>query len=108
MEISGLAWSGRGRIQAVDVSTDGGRTWTPAELQAPVLSKAFTRFRLPWRWDGREAVLVSRSRDDTGYVQPTRDAIVAARGMKEGPDGFNHFNGTKPWRLSSDGKVTHV
>lgn len=108
IEISGLAWSGRGRIEQVDVSTDGGATWSRAELQAPVLSKAFTRFRLPWRWDGQETVLVARSRDETGYIQPSREAIVAVRGMKEGPDGFNHFNGMKPWKLGSDGQVTHV
>lgn len=108
IEISGLAWSGRGRIEQVDVSTDGGATWSRAELQAPVLSKAFTRFRLPWRWDGQESILVSRSRDETGCIQPSRDAIVAVRGMKQGPDGFNHFNGMKPWKLGSDGRVTHV
>lgn len=108
IEISGLAWSGRGRIERVDVSVDSGRTWRQAELQSPIFTKAFTRFRLPWRWDGQETILVSRSRDDTGYVQPTREAIVTVRGMKEGPDGFNHFNGMKPWRLSRAGQVTHV
>lgn len=108
IEISGLAWSGRGRIEQVDVSTDGGATWSSAELQAPALSKAFTRFRLPWRWDEQEAILVSRARDETGYIQPSREAIVAVRGMKQGPDGFNHFNGMKPWKLGSDGRVTHV
>lgn len=108
VEISGLAWSGRGRIERVDVSTDGGRTWHRAELQTPVLTKAFTRFRFPWQWEGQETILISRSRDETGYVQPTREAIVAVRGMKEGPDGFNHFNGMKPWKLTRDGAVTHV
>jgi sulfane dehydrogenase subunit SoxC len=108
IEISGLAWSGRGRIVQVEVSTDGGKSWVDAELQAPIMSKAFTRFRLPWRWSGEERILVSRSRDETGYRQPTREAIVAARGMKEGPDGFNHFNGMKPWKIGSDGRVTHV
>lgn len=92
----------------MEVSTDGGRTWRQAELQAPVLSKALTRFRLPWRWDGQETILLSRSRDETGYIQPTREAIVAVRGMREGPDGFNHYNGMKPWRLARDGHVTHV
>ncbi len=53
-------------------------------------------------------MLVSRSRDETGYIQPAREAIVAARGMKEGPDGFNHYNGMKPWKLTHEGMVTHV
>jgi sulfane dehydrogenase subunit SoxC len=107
-EISGVAWSGRGRIQRVEVSTDDGRSWRDAELQGPVHSKALTRFRIPWIWKGEEALLQSRSTDETGYVQPTRAALVALRGMSQGPDGFNHFHGIKTWRVHSDGKVTHV
>jgi sulfane dehydrogenase subunit SoxC len=107
-EITGLAWSGRGRIARVEASTDGGRTWTDAVLQEPVLTKAFTRFRLPWSWDGREATLMSRCTDETGYRQPTREELVAARGLKPGPDGFNHYNGIKAWRVGADGAVTHV
>lgn len=107
-EITGLAWSGRGRITRVEVSVDGGPTWKPAELQEPVLSKAFTRFRLPWSWDGGEAALQSRCADETGYVQPTRDALVAVRGMRPGPDGFNHYNGIKTWHVRTDGSVTHA
>src|SRR5512136_2468149 len=38
--ISGLAWSGRGKIKRVDVSVDGGRSWRTARLQGPILSKA--------------------------------------------------------------------
>src|SRR5688572_16114460 len=51
-EITGLAWSGRGAIRRVEVSTDAGRTWRDTVLQEPVLRFAHTRFRLPWRWDG--------------------------------------------------------
>lgn len=107
-EISGLAWSGRGKIARVEVSVDGGMSWREAELQTPVHSKALTRFRFPWRWSGEEAVLQSRSTDETGYLQPTRDALIAARGMKEGPDGLNHYHGIKPWKVNRDGSVTHV
>jgi len=71
-EISGLAWSGYGKITKVDVSADGGKSWSPAALQEPVLAKALTRFRIPWRWNGGPAVLQSRATDETGYVQPTR------------------------------------
>jgi sulfane dehydrogenase subunit SoxC len=105
-EIAGLAWSGRGRIRSVEVSTDAGRTWAAAELQEPILPKAFTRFRLAWRWNGTEATLSSRCTDETGYLQPTRDELIAARGLQPGPDGFNHYNGIKAWRVASDGKVT--
>src|SRR5213593_1709360 len=79
-DITGLAWSGRGKITRVDVSTDGGSSWTRAELQEPVLSKCQTRFRHPWKWNGEEAVLMSRAVDETGYVQPTRAQLLAHRG----------------------------
>jgi sulfane dehydrogenase subunit SoxC len=70
-EITGLAWSGGGKVRRVEVSTDGGRTWKDAELQEPVFSRAHTRFRLPWNWNGEEAVLQSRCTDENGDVQPT-------------------------------------
>ena len=107
-EITGLAWSGRGKIARVEVSTDGGVTWNIAELAEPVLSKAFTRFSLAWRWDGRPTTLRSRCIDETGYVQPTRDELIAARGMTAGPDGYNHYNGIKVWTVRADGAVTHA
>jgi len=49
-QISGIAWSGDGTITRVEVTTDGGRTWVDAPLGTPVLPRALTRFRLPWRW----------------------------------------------------------
>jgi sulfane dehydrogenase subunit SoxC len=107
-EISGLAWTGRGKITRVEVSADAGASWRDAELQAPIYAKALTRFRLPWRWAGEETILQSRSTDETGYVQPTRDVLIAARGMKAGPDGFNHYHGIKPWKVNRDGSITHV
>ncbi len=79
-EIRGLAWSGRGRITRVDVSTDGGTTWADATLDDPVLPQSHTRFHFPWTWDGSEAILTSRATDETGYVQPTREQLVAVRG----------------------------
>ncbi len=79
-EIRGIAWSGRGKITRVDVSADGGKTWQPAKLDEPVLPKCHTRFRLPWEWKGGEAVIMSRATDETGYVQPTYDVLLAARG----------------------------
>lgn len=103
-EITGLAWSGRGRIVRVEVSTDGGRTWGLAELQQPVLPLAHTRFRFPWHWNGEEAILQSRATDETGYVQPTRAALIARRGSAS----LYHYNGIQSWRVSPDGRVTHV
>src|SRR5215475_7195474 len=79
-ELTGLAWSGNGTIERVEVTTDGGRTWTPAQLQEPRLPIALTRFRMPWRFEGREAVIASRAIDETGYVQPSREELIAVRG----------------------------
>jgi sulfane dehydrogenase subunit SoxC len=107
-EITGIAWSGAGRIAKVEVSTDQGRSWQVAELQNPVFTKALTRFRFPWRWDGSETTLESRATDETGYVQPTRDVLIAKRGMKEGPDGLNHYHGIKRWYVKSSGEISHV
>jgi len=104
VEIRGLAWSGRGRITKVDVSPDGGRTWQPAQLQEPVLSRCATVFRFPWRWDGQEATLQSRCADETGYVQPTRQALVAVRGM----NSYYHYNAIQSWLVTGDGTVRHA
>ncbi len=103
-EITGLAWSGRGRIARVEVTTDGGATWAAATLQEPVLPISWTRFRLPWSWDGKPARLQSRAIDETGYVQPTLAQLVAARGV----NSFYHFNGIKTWDVAADGGVSHV
>ncbi len=103
-EIRGLAWSGRGLIRRVEVSTDGGKTWRDASLQTPVLRFAHTRFRLDWRWDGREAVLQSRCTDESGYVQPTLAALVKARGLNS--RFFN--NAIQSWRVAADGSVHNV
>lgn len=112
-EISGLAFSGNGKIARVDVSADGGKTWAQANLQEPVLSKAFTRFRLPWRWDGSPAVLQSRARDDAGNVQPTRAEFVAVRGEVKGLQPVtafpnHHHNGVTSWGIAASGEVKHV
>lgn len=100
-EVSGLAWSGRGKIARVDVSADGGQSWTAAELQEPVLSRAHTRFRLMWEWNGRPAALMSRAVDETGNVQPTRAAFEAQRGS--GTD--YHYNYVRVWNVERDGRV---
>lgn len=106
-DITGLAWSGRGTITRVEISTDDGKSWQEAQLNAPVLPRAVTRFSLPWRWDGSEMTLQSRCTDDTGYTQPTREELVSIRGLRPGPDGFGHYNGIKIWYVHRDGKVSH-
>lgn len=103
-EISGIAWSGHGKIRRVDVSTDGGRNWRTAELQEPVRSMALTRFRLPWNWDGSPAILQSRAMDETGYVQPTRGRLIAARGL----NSLYHYHAIQSWRVTANGEVSNV
>ncbi|MEQ1568597.1 MAG: sulfite dehydrogenase [Myxococcota bacterium] len=100
--ISGLAWSGRGAIRRVEVSTDGGATWSDANLLGTPLPKAHVRFELPWNWTGGEAVLMSRATDDTGYVQPT----VAEFRRVRGPGTDLHYNAIRAWHVAPDGAVT--
>jgi len=108
-EVGGLAWSGRGRITRVEVSTDGGKTWELASLQEPALPLCHTRFRFPWRWGGGPAVLMSRCQDETGYVQPTVQQLVEARGLKGHPKfgSIYHNNRIQAWAVGSDGSVTN-
>lgn len=102
--ISGLAWSGRGKIKRVDVSTDGGKNWRTARLETPVLSKALTRFNIDWVWDGSPAILQSRAIDDTGYVQPTYAQLRAVRGTRS----IYHNNAIQSWKLAESGDVSNV
>jgi sulfane dehydrogenase subunit SoxC len=112
-EISGIAYSGTGRIEKVMVSADGGQSWAQAALQEPVLSKAFTRFRMPWRWNGGPATLQSRAWDEAGNVQPTRAEFVAARGELVKPAPVlafpnQHYNSITSWGVAGNGEVKHV
>lgn len=105
MEIIGFAWSGLGKIRAVDVTVDGGRTWRKAELEEPVLDKCLTRFRLRWNWDGSPAKIASRAVDSTGYVQPTVEDIQKVRAIT----GFvQHHNGIFPWAINTAGEVSNA
>jgi len=111
-EISGLAYSGNGPIEKVEVSADGGQSWGLAALQAPVLSKALTRFRMAWNWDGRPTILQSRATDEAGNVQPTRSTLVAERyqvkNVSPGAVLGEHFNAMTSWAIDPSGKVTNV
>jgi len=112
-EISGLTWSGNGRISKVEVSADGGNSWALAALQTPVLSKALTRFRMPWNWDGTPAVLLSRATDEAGNVQPSRAAFMAQRGEPKITPAvvafpMEHCNLVSSWGVSAKGEVTNV
>ena len=103
-EITGIAWSGAGRIAKVEVSADGGATWRDAPLQGPIYTKSFTRFRLPWEWAGTAAVLQSRATDEKGNVQPTRTAFTSQ--YVAGMNYHNHYIQT--WGVNADGSISNV
>jgi len=104
-EVSGLAWSGAGKIRAVDVSFDGGKNWREAMLEEPIMDKCLTRFKIGWNWNGAPAVLMSRAVDSTGYVQPTMQEVAKNRFTV----GFiQHHNGIQPWSVSDKGEVRNA
>ena len=102
--ISGIAWSGKGKVRRVDVSVDGGRNWRTARLESPVLSKCLTRFNLDWVWDGSPALVQSRALDETGYVQPTATQLRRVRGTRS----IYHNNAIQTWLVQESGEVVNV
>ena len=102
--VTGLAWSGRGRVKRVDVSFDGGRNWLAARLETPVLTKCLTRFNIGWKWAGGPAVLQSRASDETGYVQPKINQLRAVRGTRS----IYHNNAIQSWKVAESGEVSNV
>ena len=104
VEIRGIAWSGHGHIRRVDVSVDGGRNWSEAALQEPVLTRSLTRFRFPWRWNGQPTIIMSRATDETGATQPTRASWVAEFAPGQG----YHNNSIQSWGIEADGTVKNV
>ncbi|MEJ2028114.1 MAG: sulfite dehydrogenase, partial [Limibacillus sp.] len=103
-EISGLAWTGAGRVRRVEVSADGGRSWAEAPLEGPILPRALTRFRLPWRWDGSPTLLMSRAEDETGAQQPIRSEWKA----RYDPSNFLHNNAIQAWHITPEGMVENA
>jgi len=100
-EISGLAWSGYGKIKKVEVSADNGKTWAKAHLDTPILTKSLTRFSIPWQWQGKCTTLLSRATDEFGRTQPTRDHWKKTYASHS----FNHYNAIQAWHIHSDGRV---
>lgn len=105
-EITGTAWSGRGKIRHVEITTDGGKSWSLASLQDPIHSISQTRFRFPWVWDGKPTVIASRATDETGYMQPTHAQLKEARGLLAAGVTY-HMNAIQHWGIKEDGEVYH-
>jgi sulfane dehydrogenase subunit SoxC len=108
-EITGLAWSGGGAIRKVEVSTDGGKSWHVAQLKGTPQPMAHTRFGFMWNWDGDEHVILSRTTDEIGHVQPTREEAAKAMGVAYTPKfrPLQNDNTIMPWKIASDGSVTN-
>jgi len=102
--LSGLAWSGRGTVDRVDVSLDGGRNWQTARIDGLSLPKALHRFYLEFDWNGEPLLLQSRAIDSTGYVQPTKNELRAVRGL----NSIYHNNGIQTWHVNASGEVENV
>ncbi|MBL4785370.1 MAG: sulfite dehydrogenase [Cohaesibacteraceae bacterium] len=102
--LSGIAWSGRGKVDRVDISLDGGRNWRPARIDGLSLDKSMHRFYYEFDWDGSPLLLQSRAIDSTGYIQPTRNELRAIRGT----NSIYHNNGIQTWHVKSDGEVENV
>lgn len=103
-EIRGIAWSGHGRVQQVEVSTDGGKTWAQARIENVPEPMCTVRFSMPWAWDGKPATLQSRCTDETGYVQPTYEELVRLRGL----NSVYHYNAIQSWAVAADGGIKNV
>jgi sulfane dehydrogenase subunit SoxC len=102
--ISGLAWSGRGKVKRVDVSLDGGRNWHTAAIDGPIVDRACVRFYAEFDWNGAPLLLQSRAIDETGYVQPTKDALRKIRGV----NSIYHNNGIQTWSIKPNGEAENV
>jgi sulfane dehydrogenase subunit SoxC len=102
--LTGIAWSGRGVVDRVDVTLDGGRNWRRARIDGPSFDKAVHRFYLEFDWQGDPLLLQSRAIDSTGYVQPTKNELRAVRGT----NSIYHNNGIQTWHVRGNGEVENV
>ena len=104
MVLTGVAWSGRGKISRVDISIDGGINWNEARISGPADSKSMHRFYYEFDWSGQRLLLQSRAQDDTGYVQPTKDQLRSVRGT----NSIYHNNGIQTWAVDKNGATENV
>ncbi len=104
MVLTGVAWSGRGKISRVDISIDGGINWNEARISGPADSKSMHRFYYEFDWNGQRLLLQSRAQDDTGYVQPTKDQLRSVRGT----NSIYHNNGIQTWAVDKNGATENV
>lgn len=102
-QVTGVAWSGNGSVRRVEVSADGGNTWADALIESQIHDRALTRFRIPWQWQGGNAVLMSRATDSAGNVQPTLQALIA----RQGSINTYHNNAMQRWGINQAGEISN-
>jgi hypothetical protein len=97
VEIAGFAWAGESRIARVDVSIDGGASWTAARLTGPVHKYAWRRFehRAVLREPGVVTIL-SRATTDRGETQPIVPRWNPAGYLWNAPDRIDVTVGGAP------------
>ncbi|HEX2414953.1 MAG TPA: sulfite oxidase [Thermoleophilaceae bacterium] len=70
VELSGRAWSGHGVIERVEVSTDGGSSFSDADLGPELGRAAWRGWTCMWQAPPGEHVICSRATDSAGNTQP--------------------------------------
>ncbi len=71
IDVLGVAWAGEDEVKQVEVSTDGGKTFSEAEFAGPHPGPtAWRMFRYEWDVTPGEYTLVSRATDENGRSQP--------------------------------------
>jgi DMSO/TMAO reductase YedYZ molybdopterin-dependent catalytic subunit len=68
--LTGRAWSGLAPLARVEVSTDGGASWQPAELDRQPSPWAWAGWRYDWEATPGVYELCSRATDAAGNTQP--------------------------------------
>lgn len=72
--IWGWAWSGEGELTGIDVSTDGGQTWTAGAFTGKWARYSWRKWELEWDAKAGSHTIMARASDSLGRVQPTSRA----------------------------------
>jgi hypothetical protein len=68
--IAGVAWAGDRRVSAVEVSTNGGKTWSEARLRPPIGPLSWRQWLYRWTPEvPGEATVMCRATDGEGNIQ---------------------------------------
>src|SRR5438445_5545980 len=72
VRVYGAAWTSDGEITKVELSTDGGATWTDANLLGESKSNAWRLWEFNWQTPGApgKQTLIARATDSLGRTQP--------------------------------------